>query len=202
MDGQPDVLQHRIEVPALDGRRQQTQERVGGSDDESQKGEADPALDGEDQRLQPVGQIAAEGRHKGAEEREDEDPEEHGALVVPPDAGDLVEQRQLRVRVLGDVEHREIGDDMRLYECGEGQGDQQEQRQRSRRRHGHQVAVVLQRAVERDGRLDQRQKQRQHQCEMAKLGNHFACAALAATLSLVSPQRPCAFSASTTSLGM
>ena len=202
MDGEPDVLQDGIEVAALDRRRRQAQERIGRGEDEENEGKRDPALNGEDQCLQPVGQVGAEGRDKRAEQRQDQNPEEHGALVVPPHAGDLVEQRQLRVRVLGDVEDREVRNDMGLHQRGEGNADEQEQGQRGRCGHRGQVPVALERAVEGDGRLDQRQKQRQHQREVAEFGDHFAAAALAATLSLVSPQRPCAFSASTTSLGM
>ena len=35
-------------------------------------------------------------------------PEEQGALVRAPDRGDAVEERQLRMRIRGDVQHREV----------------------------------------------------------------------------------------------
>jgi hypothetical protein len=47
-------------------------------------------------------------RHHAAEQGKDQDPEEHGALVVPPDAGELVDEGLGRVRVLDDVENGEV----------------------------------------------------------------------------------------------
>ena len=111
MDREPDVLQHRVEVVALDRRRHRA--AANGLDVnrmKSEEGGSDPALHREHQRLEPVRQVAAEGRDQRTEQRQDQDPEEHRALVVPPHAGDLVEERLRRVGVLGDVEHREVGE--------------------------------------------------------------------------------------------
>ena len=92
------------------------------------------------------GRLRAEGRDERAEQREDQHPEEHRALVVPPDAGDLVEERLRRMRVLDDVEQREIGDDIGVDERGEGEADEQELRHRRRRGDGRQARVVAERA--------------------------------------------------------
>ena len=51
-------------------------------------------------RLQGRRQVAAPDRDHGAEQRQDQHPEQHRALVVAPGAGDLVDQRLRRVRVL------------------------------------------------------------------------------------------------------
>ena len=100
----------------------------------SEEGGGDPGLDRQHQRLQPVRQVAAEGRDQRAEQREDQHPEEHRALVVPPDAGDLVEERLRRMRVLDDVEQREVGDDVGVDQRREGDADEQELRHRRRAR--------------------------------------------------------------------
>ena len=80
------------------------------SDDEEQEGDADRALHREHVGLAAARQIVAEGRDRRAEQREDQHPEQHRAFVIAPDAGDLVEQRLGRMRVLPDILHREVGD--------------------------------------------------------------------------------------------
>ena len=62
---------------------------------------------------------------------QDQHPQQHRAFVVAPGAGDLVEHRLGRVRVGGDVEHREVGDDVGVHQAAEGDGHQQELRQRA-----------------------------------------------------------------------
>ena len=56
-----------------------------------------------------TGMLSARKRHHGAEEGEDQDPEQHRALVVPPHAGDLVDERLRRMRVLDHVQHGKVG---------------------------------------------------------------------------------------------
>ena len=75
-------------------------------------------------------QRAAEQGDERAEHRQDQDPQQHRAFVVPPDAGDLVDRRHRAVRVLGDVENREVGGQMRVDERREGDRDQRELGQR------------------------------------------------------------------------
>ena len=63
---------------------------------------------------------------------EDQHPQQHGALVVPPHAGDLVEQRLGRVRVGPHVLDREVGRDVGVGEGEEGDGEQGELGERGR----------------------------------------------------------------------
>ena len=69
----------------------------------SRKASADRALDGKHAGLQFERQIAPEQRDGPAEQIEDEDPEQHGAFMVSPDAAQFVEQRLRRMRILGDI---------------------------------------------------------------------------------------------------
>ena len=57
------------------------------------------------------GRLPPQTSDHGAEQRQDQHPEQHRALVVAPGAGDLVDQRLRRVRVQRDQPHREVGDD-------------------------------------------------------------------------------------------
>ena len=141
----------------------------------SRKAAAIQRLHRQHQRLQPVRQVAAEGRDQRAEQRQDQHPEQHRALVVAPDAGDLVEERLRRMRILDDVERAR---NRRRRRRGSAR------RRRGRRagtastaagaRDRHQPLVAAQRADQRHGRLDKRQRERQHQGEMAEFGDHRA----------------------------
>ena len=70
--------------------------------------------------------------------------------------------------VLGDVEHREIGEHIGVDQRREGDADQQELGHRRRAGHRHQPRVVAERAGEGDRRLRQRQHQREDQGEVAE----------------------------------
>ena len=86
MDGEAEILQDRVEVAAFERRVRQARERVGGDEDEQIEGAGDPRLHRQHMRLQRRRQIAAEGGDKRAEQRQDQHPQEHRALVVSPDA--------------------------------------------------------------------------------------------------------------------
>src|SRR3546814_20649479 len=60
---------------------------------EGDEADADPGLHAEHPCPEAGRQVAPEGGNGRAEEREDEDPQQHRSLVVAPHAGDLVEQR-------------------------------------------------------------------------------------------------------------
>ena len=53
---------------------------------------ADQRQDRQHPRLQGGGQVGAEAGHRAAAQRQDQHPEDHRALMVPPGAADLVEQ--------------------------------------------------------------------------------------------------------------
>ena len=174
MHGEAEILQDRVEVLPLDRRRVEAEERVGGDEDEDEEGARDPGLDAEDVRPQRVGQVAGEERHQGAEEGEDEHPQHHRAFVVSPYARELVEERHHRVRVLPDVEHREVGAHIGQGEDGEGAGDEREGGEGGDRGDAHQRGVAAARAEDRQARLQQRGGERQDQREMSEFDDHAA----------------------------
>ena len=102
MNGETDVLQHRVEVLPFRRRRIEPQERIRGEDDEGEEGHGDQALNAEHARLQSRRQAVPEKRHKSAEDREDEGPEKHRAFMIAPDARDLENERDGRMGILGD----------------------------------------------------------------------------------------------------
>ena len=83
---------------------------------------------------------------------------------------------------------------MRVDQRCEGDRDERELRQRRAAPDRHQVRVADARAPGRDDRLRKRGAERQNESEMADLDDHFVASP--------SCQRPCFFSASTTSRGM
>ena len=172
MDGEADVLQHRIEVAAFERRGIEAQERVRRRQDEEVERGGDPGLHREHGRLEGRRDVVAEQRDEGAEQGEDEHPQQHRAFVVAPGAGELVDQRHRRVRILEHVADREVGADVARDERGEGKRDEAELRDRNRLGDRHQRGVAGARADERHRRLDERQCQRQHQRVMADLHDH------------------------------
>jgi hypothetical protein len=67
-------------------------------------------------RAQRQRQIIAECRDKTAEQRQDQHPQQHGAFMIAPDAGDFVDQRLQRMRILEHVDDGKIGRDVQRDE--------------------------------------------------------------------------------------
>ena len=127
----------------------------------SEEGDGDDGLHGQRVGAQRVGQVAAEQGDGGAEQREDQHPQQHGAFVVPPHAGDLVEQRLGRMRVGPHVLDREVGRDVGVRERAEGDGEQRELRERGRLGDLHQAGIAGVRAPGRQRHLHQRHGERE-----------------------------------------
>jgi hypothetical protein len=111
MHRQTEILQDRIEIAALGRHLGQPPKRTRCEEDEEVEGRRDPGLHRQHVGLEGRRQIDAEQRDQCAEYGEDQHPQQHRALVVAPNAGDLVDQRHLRMRVLvnnGDREVRRI----------------------------------------------------------------------------------------------
>ena len=196
MDREPGVLQNRIEVAPLEGRGRESLERVRGQENEGEEGHADQALNGERVGAQGAWQSAAKQGDERAEDRQNEDPQQHRAFVVPPHARDFVDRGHRHVRVLGDVENGKIRGQVRIDEGCESERDQRELDQRRVAPDRHESNVANASAPERDDRLGERGGERQHKGEMADFNNHCEAAVVP------SCQRPCFFSASTTSRGI
>ena len=93
---------------------------IGGEDDEEQEGDGDDGLHGQHVGAQRRRQVAPNSATAAAEQGEDQHPQQHRAFVVPPHAGDLVEQRLGRMRVGPHVLDREIRRDVGVHERDEG----------------------------------------------------------------------------------
>jgi len=96
------------EIAALERRRDQPRERIGRRQDESQKRCADQALHAERVGAQPLRERPAGHGDQRAERRQDQRPQQHRSFVVTPHAGDLVDQRLHRVRILEHVDDGKI----------------------------------------------------------------------------------------------
>ena len=175
MEGEAGILEDGVEIATFDGRLIEAQERVRGEDHESEKRDRDHRLYGERAGLERRRQMAAEGGNRAAEQREDQDPEQQRALVVSPHAGDLVEQRLHRVRVLRHVDDREIRRDVAPGQAAEGEDDQGELCVRSGPGERHRALIAALRAEQRHHGLHAGRRQRQHQREMADLRDHVTC---------------------------
>ena len=74
MEGEAGILQQRVQPVAVERRRRQALEGIGREQDEGEEADADQRLDGEYARPQRIGQVDAEDRDGGAEQRQDQGP--------------------------------------------------------------------------------------------------------------------------------
>ncbi|MGY4496409.1 hypothetical protein ACVWYH_000336 [Bradyrhizobium sp. GM24.11] len=156
----------------FDRRIDDAQERIRGDQDEEIEGAGDPGLDREHMRAQRQGQIVAEGGDQSAEQGQDRHPQQHRAFMVSPHSGDLVDQRLHGVGILVDIGDGEIRVHVQRYKRNERRADEQELRQRGGARHVHQRRIAQACADQRHEGLDQRQRERQHQCVMSGFRDH------------------------------
>ncbi|MCY1246804.1 hypothetical protein D9M72_600760 [compost metagenome] len=125
MNGEADILEDRVQVLAFTRRRDQPRKRIGRQQNEERKGHRDPGLDRKHIRLQRFRQVAPEGCDQCREERQDQQPQQHRSLVVPPHTRDLVDQRLQGMGVFPDVANREVRGHIGEGEHNESESDQQ-----------------------------------------------------------------------------
>ena len=154
------------------GRRKQPVERVGREQQEQQEPERHQAHDAEHARDHLVGQVAAPQGDGDGPAAEHQHPQQHRALVRAPGRGDPVLERELRVGVGRDVDHREVVAHERVREAAEGERDEQELSRRERPRERDPRRDAAMRADERQRAQQRREQQRQNQREMSEFGDH------------------------------
>ena len=210
MHRETEILQDRIEVAAFQRSLGEPPKRVGGKEDEKIKRGCDPGLHRQHVGLERSRQIDAERCDQGAEQRQDQHPQQHRAFVIAPDAGELVDQRHLRMRILVNIDHREIRRHIAKCQRAERQHHKGKLRQRGGVGEFHQRDIALACAKHRRPRLDQRQRERQYKRVVTEFGDHGGvfpvhftlCRTLAGFGAAVSCQCPCFFRVSTISRGM
>ncbi len=173
VEGEAGVLQERVEVVAVDRRVREAEERVRGEQDEAEEGDGDRRLDAEDAGAEGGGQVAAPPGDHGAEEGQDEHPEQHRALVVAPGAGEPVDQRLRRVRVERDEPHREVGDREGVHQRREGRGGERELQRRGGDGEAHPVGPAALGADHRNHHLNDGDEEGEDQGEMPEFDAQF-----------------------------
>ena len=109
MEGEAGVLQQRVEPVPSSGGGSSRAKGLEVSRMKARKPSADQPLDAEHARLQASAAGCCRSRATArAEQRQDQHPEQHRALVVAPGAGDLVEQRLAECEFCATLAHREI----------------------------------------------------------------------------------------------
>ena len=125
MEHHPRILQEGIQVAAFGRRRHQPIEGVRRQQQEEQEADADQTHDREHARHHLLRQVAREQCHREAPAAQHQRPQEQRSLVRAPRRRDAILQRQFRIRICGDVLHREVVADERPREAAEGECDQQ-----------------------------------------------------------------------------
>ena len=112
-----------------------------------QKAQPDHALHGERVGFERIGQTLPEHGDGRAEDRQDQDPQQHRAFVVAPDARDLIDERLGRVRVGDDVGDGEVRRDKGIGQTSERQRDEDALPDRGRIAIGHGRGIAAPGAV-------------------------------------------------------
>ena len=172
MDDEADVLEKGVEVPPDERGGEEAGERVRGEEHEAQEPHRDEAEDAEDPRRDFRRKAPASCRDGQGPAAQDERPEEEGAFVGAPDGRDSIVNGQERVRVRGDVEHREVVRRERPREAREGEEVEHEEPRRRARSDRHPARVAPHRARERRHREDESGEEREDEREVAELGDH------------------------------
>jgi hypothetical protein len=172
MDDQAGVLQQRIEIAPIRRGGQQALERIGREQHEHQETDGDEPHHAEHARHHVLRQIAAEHGDRDHPQRQEQHPQQQRTLVAAPDARELVDIRQRRVRIGGDVLHRKVVVQKRPRQAGERERDKNELALRGRARDGNPAGIVLPHADQRQSRQHDRDAQRHDEREMADLRNH------------------------------
>ena len=92
--------------------------------------------------------------------------------MIAPDAGDFIDQGFGGMRVLDDIDKREIGDHVGHRQGEIGVGHEAKAHQRDRRRDGHQPLVARDAAPYRQHGIDERERQGEHKRVMAGFDDH------------------------------
>src|SRR5690606_19804187 len=104
-------------------------------------------------------------------------PEQERPLVPAPNRGELVERRELRVRMQRDETDAEVVREERVRQRRVRDGAEHELSGSGRPRKGHELAVARRCADERKHRLSEAQAEREDQREVTELRNHCPLAA-------------------------
>ena len=148
-------------------------ERVRRRQHEQQEAGADEPHHADHARDHLVGQVPASSDTASVQQDEHEHPQHHRAFVRAPRGGELVLDRQLRVRIGGDVQHREIAGDERVREAANHAAAMNRNWPRATGR-ASAIHAGMRRAAPTIGSVpcDERQQEREDQCEVSKLGDH------------------------------
>jgi hypothetical protein len=132
-------------------------------------------------------QVRAEPGRPGPEERQDQNPKQQRALMVPPDAGDLVDQRLVGMGVRDNKGEREIRPD-------EGQRQHAERHRRQQKLDGrggggqpHPAGPAAACADQRHHRLHEGHQKGEDQREMAKFCGHGSLRRILLLATVVAP---------------
>ena len=126
MDRHHRVAQQRVQPGPLGRHRRARLEGVGEAQQQHREEGGEPEQDGLRVGRHLAQPVVRQPQRQAGEAREQQDPEQQGALLRGPDRGRLVEVRRGRARVRGDDVEGEVRAQERRLEQREGHGDDPE----------------------------------------------------------------------------
>ena len=172
VEGQTGVLQERVQVLPVKGRRAHAQKGVRGEKDERQKGHPNRRLYREHPRAQARRQVAAKPRGHRPEKRHDQHPKQHRPFVIAPCAADFIKHRLGGMAVGHHQLQAEIRGNKGPHQRAKRQRNQDKLRRRRRFGHRHPARAAPPSAPHRHHHLYKRHAKGEHKREMSKLCNH------------------------------
>src|SRR5690606_30804421 len=138
------------------------------------------AENSDDPRGERIRQFLAKASDSHRPHRQDQDPEEKRSFMRAPDRRELVDGRQGKLRVVGNVENRKVAGEKRIGEAHERDNDKHELPERGRPCHRHHRRIAAVRAEQGHRSLAKCERQREDQREMSDLRNQLSLPARAA----------------------
>ncbi len=166
------VLQQRIEIVAIAGRRDQPRKRIRREQRERDDACADDAENAEHAAGKLLRLRAATRRDGHRPDREHGDPQQHRAFVPAPSSRCLVEHGQGRVRMQRDEADAEVVCQQCVLERTECDRDEHELPCRRRSRQRHPIGSPARCADQWHDGLHERQAERECERELTELRDH------------------------------
>ena len=166
------ILQQGVEITPIGRRWPESLKGIGRREREQQEAHRNQTHHTEYARCELHWQGTREQRHGERPSHQDPRPQQQRAFVCAPHRRNSIQQRQRRVRIRGDVEHREIVLDERVDECGQRHARQRKLRVDCGSDRSHPTGLPLSGPHQTEERLRECGKQRQHQRKMSKFDDH------------------------------
>ena len=175
VEHQAGVLQQGVQVFTVCRNVKIPQKRVGGDQHEQQKAYGNQRQNAQHPRHHGVRQLPGVNGYSKHPRAQHEHPQQQGAFMAAPDAGNPVHVRQLGVGVVGHIHHRKVVGEESVGQAAKRKSGQCPQEVGPGTRQRHPVPATGLPANHSERAQSQRDKQREDERKMANFRDHGCC---------------------------